>query len=241
LNSLINPKSQRQIKKQLHLILQEADWEKKISTLSDKADLPKKLISPLFSTLYSKSFEIKSRGISCFGIVVPTIAKSNLEDARIIMRRLIWNLNDESGGIGWGSPEAQAEIMANHQQLAKEFYRVFLSYIILRDGPDNYLEYEPLREGVYWGIARLSQARPELIQPYSTLLIQALSLENSPQIYAYLCLAFTNLKTREDDLRPILQKIAKRKDNLTIFWDKSMQTLPLTQLVHKALDQTNSS
>jgi len=37
------------------------------------------------------------------------------------MRRLMWNLNDESGGIGWGNPEAMGEILACHEALANEY------------------------------------------------------------------------------------------------------------------------
>jgi len=52
-----------------------------------------------------------------------------MESARVIMRRLMWSLNDESGGIGWGAPEAMGEIMARHEQLTKEYSAILGSYI----------------------------------------------------------------------------------------------------------------
>ncbi|MEA3417440.1 MAG: hypothetical protein U9R02_15080 [Thermodesulfobacteriota bacterium] len=55
------------------------------------------------------------------GVVVSNLADHDMESARVIMRRLIWNLNDESGGIGWGSPEAMGEIMARNNRLALPF------------------------------------------------------------------------------------------------------------------------
>ena len=80
-----------------------------------------------------------------------------MESARIAMRRFIWNLNDESGGIGWGSPEAMGETMANSKSLADEYAAILVSYI----RPDgNYLEHEDLQAGVLWGIGRLAHARP---------------------------------------------------------------------------------
>ena len=36
------------------------------------------------------------------GAVVAALATEEMESARVVMRRLLWNLNDESGGIGWG-------------------------------------------------------------------------------------------------------------------------------------------
>jgi hypothetical protein len=77
------------------------------------------------------------------------------------MRRMIWNLNDESGGIGWGLPEAMGEALARHEGLAHEYVNILVSYI-MEDG--NFLEHEPLQRGVLWGLARLAQARPELLK-----------------------------------------------------------------------------
>jgi hypothetical protein len=75
-----------------------------------------------------------------------------MEHARIIMRRLMWTLNDESGGIGWGVPEAMAEIMINHKGLFKEYAHILMSYA---EGGGNYLDHEPLKRGVIKAIERL--------------------------------------------------------------------------------------
>ena len=74
---------------------------------------------------------------------------------------MIWNLNDESGGIGWGVPETMGEVMARHQGLAREYVNILVSYI-RADG--NFLEHEPLQQGVLWGLGRLAQTSPELLQ-----------------------------------------------------------------------------
>jgi hypothetical protein len=74
----------------------------------------------------------------------------------------MWNLNDESGGIGWGSPEAMGEITARHGRLANEFASVLISYI---DPEGNFLEHELMQRGSLWGVGRLAHARPLLAQP----------------------------------------------------------------------------
>jgi len=73
----------------------------------------------------------------------------------------MWSLNDESGGIGWGAPEAMGEIIASHEGLAKEYASVLISYV---RGNGNFLEYEPLQRGAVWGIGRVAQVRPHLVQ-----------------------------------------------------------------------------
>jgi hypothetical protein len=102
------------------------------------------------------------------GAVVSNLAKTNLESARIIMRRFMWQLNDESGGIGWGCPEAMGDTMARSKTLADEYGCILISYI----RPDgNFLEHEILQRGVLWGVARLAHSRPELFKGCAHLLI----------------------------------------------------------------------
>ena len=120
-----------------------------------------RVINSLFSFLYSTDEQIRWRAVTAMGAAVARLAKEDMEQARVIMRRLMWNLNDESGGIGWGSPEAMGEILACHEHLANEYAPILISYA-RKDG--NYLELEMLQRGLLWGVARLSQVRPHLVQ-----------------------------------------------------------------------------
>ena len=121
----------------------------------------RRVINPLFSFLYNTDEQIRWRAVTAMGAAVARLADQEMESARIIMRRLMWNLNDESGGIGWGSPEAMGEILACHELLSKEYAPILISYA-RKDG--NYLELEMLQRGLLWGVARLSQVRPHLVQ-----------------------------------------------------------------------------
>ena len=121
---------------------------------------PRQVINALFCFLYSTEEQIKWRAVTAMGAAVARLADVEMEPARIIMRRLMWNLNDESGGIGWGSPEAMGEILACHEALANEYVPILISYA-RKDG--NYLELEMLQRGLLWGVARLSQVRPYLV------------------------------------------------------------------------------
>ena len=102
------------------------------------------------------------------GEVVSRMAKSNLESARTVMRRLLWSLNEESGWIGWGSAEALGEIMARNETLAQEYHNLLISFV--REGNNNYLLYDKLRDEVVLGLRRLSQVHPKLVQEVQHLL-----------------------------------------------------------------------
>jgi hypothetical protein len=96
------------------------------------------------------------------GRVVAAMATEKPEQARIVMRRLMWSLNDESGGIGWGAPEAMGEIMARNKTLAREYRNILVSYT---NPQGNYLEYEPLRQGADWAMDRVRGVYPDFLDP----------------------------------------------------------------------------
>ena len=118
------------------------------------------VINFLLSHLFSTDQEIKWRAVSVLGKIVAQSAARDMESAREVMRRLMWSLNDESGSIGWGAPEAMGEIMAEHEGLANEYTHILLSYI-KEDG--NFLEHHLLQQGVIWGIGRMAQVRPDFV------------------------------------------------------------------------------
>jgi hypothetical protein len=121
----------------------------------------RKVVNPLFSLLLSTDSKTKWSAVTALGAVIANLAHQDMEPARVMMRRLMWQLNDESGGIGWGCPETMGEVMACHEGLAQEYARVLASYV-MEDG--NFLEYEPLQEGAVWGIGRVAQVRPHMVQ-----------------------------------------------------------------------------
>jgi len=137
---------------------------------------PRKLINPLFSFLYSGDPQIKWAAVKAMGQVVSTLADLDIEAARVVMRRLMWNLNDESGGIGWGSPEAMGEILACHEGLAREYAHIMISYM-KEDG--NYLELELLQRGLLWGIARAFSRRPGVFKEAAPLVMPYLQSQDA--------------------------------------------------------------
>jgi hypothetical protein len=122
---------------------------------------PARLLNPLFSALCSTRERVRWNSVQVFGRLVPLLADTDLESARVVMRRFLWSLNDESGGIGWGAPEAMAEILCHSGVLRHEYLHMLLSYMtedgeeLFQDG--NYLELPLLQRGLLWGIGRLAE------------------------------------------------------------------------------------
>jgi len=144
-----------ELKRTAGALLRAEDFEGRLAAWTR---LPaRRVVRPLLSFLCSPEEIVKWRAVRALGVVVSRLAEEDMESARVVVRTLMWSLAEESGGMGWGAPEAMGEIMARHQGLAAEYRHVLLSYA-REDG--NRLDNDLLLRGVLWGLGRLAQARP---------------------------------------------------------------------------------
>ncbi len=194
---------------------------------------PKSTVTPLISAIYSQDRVTRWNAISVLGRVMANIADQDMEHARSIMRRLIWSLNDESGGIGWGAPETMAEAMVHHQGLYDEYARILLSYI-REDG--NYLEYPPLRRGALWGLGRLGHARPGLLREINSRRWLLPCLDDAdPESRGLAAWALGALGTRQDI--PRLERLEGQEDRIAIFMDGEEKTISVGDAAENAIGE----
>ena len=113
---------------------------------------------------------LRWRAVKALGLVSYQLFQENPEKTRRILRQLLWNLNEESGGIGWGMPEAMGEILASNPQLIVEYGCLLISYLTEEE---CFLENEVLQKGVIWAIGRVKDFSPDLIAKVIPFLISA--------------------------------------------------------------------
>ena len=145
----------RKTKKQVGEILALGSRSQALARLAQIPDA--QLTGHLFSYFYNMDELIKFRSVTAMGELAPRIAQNSMEKARILLRRIMWNLNDESGGIGWGAPEAMGEILSKSPALAREFKSILFSYL---DHRGNHIEHDILQRGVLWGIGTYLRTAP---------------------------------------------------------------------------------
>jgi hypothetical protein len=219
--------SGRSLKNKILKQLKKKDFEKSLEEICQLP--PRQVVNPLFSFLYSGDENIKWRSITALGKVVSHLAERDLESARIVIRRLMWNLNDESGGIGWGSPEAMGEIMARNPDLAQEFSNILVSYI----RPDgNFLEHEILQRGVLWGLGRLAYARPHLVEEAATLLRPYLQSKD-PTLRGLAVWTAGALPT--ESTISLIENLLNDKEKVKIYLDGYLVECSIYQLAKEAL------
>ena len=217
----------RSVKKQLFDLLNQGDSDKALAEMGRLP--PRQIINPLLSFIQSGNEKVKWGSVKAIGHVVGQLADRDLEAARVIMRRLMWTLNDESGGIGWGSPEAMGEITAIHRGLAQEYAHILISYA-RQDG--NYLEHEGLQRGLLWGIGRLSEKRPELVREAAVFLLPY--LESRDGVIRGLAARIMGL-LQVKDAQPALRKLAEDESLLVLMVENHLTTIRVKALAEEAL------
>jgi hypothetical protein len=222
--------SSRQLKKIIRKLLLQQNIE---SGLAEIGRMPgRKAINPLFSFLCSLDELLKWRAVTAMGEVVDRLADTDMESARVIMRRYMWQLNDESGGIGWGCPEAMGETMARNENLAQEFWCILISYI----QPDgNYLEHEGLQRGVLWGVGRLAHARPLLLKTSVDYLYPYMQTDDP---YLRGLAAWASGALRNKNTEAILKRLTQDGAKLDLFLDGQLKRYSVGELATEALTTT---
>ena len=217
----------RKLKQTLREFLIKSDFGESLDAIRR---MPlRRVISPLLSFFYAADERLRWRAITAFGVAVSDLAGEDIEAARVVMRRLMWHLNDESGGIGWGSPEAMGEIMARHKKLADEYSRILTSYI--REN-GNFIENEILQRGVLWGIGRLAHVRPELLADAAPLLGPYLTSKDAivRGLAAYTAGSLPNERTS-----PLLQNLTDDTAEISLFLDGRFARYSVGRLAKDAL------
>ena len=192
---------------------------------------PRHAVSPLIAGLFHTDGNIKWHAVSALGVVVAALAEREIENARIIIRRLMWSLNAESGSIGWGAPEALAEIMALHEGLADEYANILVAYM-RKDG--CYLELPALQRGLMWGVSRLAEVRPDLLEKWGApaYLLPYLDSEDQ-EVRGLAARALGMLKTREAKER--LADLRKDTAELLLYRNGKLETVTVGKLASEAL------
>ena len=217
-------------KRRITKLLESPDIE---AVIQELRQLPvSRVINPLIGALCSSNETVRWHAITALGPIMSDLADSDMEAARVVMRRFMWSLNDESGGIGWGAPEAMAEIMAGHDRLALEYGHMLVAYM-RKDG--FYLELPQLQQGLMWGLARFAMVRPDLLKAKEvvTYLLPYLnSLDSTVRGLAAWALGLLQAK----GAIPALEKLINDPAQVKIFLNHTFTFDTVGGLAHKALE-----
>ena len=143
-------------------------------------------------TLMSLTFDgealIRWRAIEVMGPVAADQAAIDPERVREFLRRLLWLMNDESGGVSWHSPEMIGEVLVNVPSLIKEYAPLLPSF----------LHEEPFERGTHLALWRVARIKPDAFEHATEQLGQSL-IDPDPAIRAFAARAVLEIDPSQGD------------------------------------------
>lgn len=153
-------------------LLESSEW---IAARCSLNTLPaSSLANALPAFLCSAEDRVRWRAVQAMGDALCRLARVDMEAARRVLRRLLWSLNDESGGIGWGAAEAMGEAAARHEGIAREFGPIIMA-LLREDG--YHIQFAPvaMQRAALWSVCRASGIYPQFLSDQAGFLLEYLN------------------------------------------------------------------
>ena len=181
-----------------------------------------RLLSMLISLTYDRKSIISYRAIEAFGIVSKEIAKTKPELVRNAVGRLLWMIRDESGGIGWSSPEMLGEIVRNNPELFSDVAPVIMSF----------LDEEMLASGVLIAAGRIGEVNPELVAHAIPLILSYLH-NPEPLLRGIAAWALGRMRVLEAESE--LEKLKNDDSRIAIYEEGELKEKTIGQIAEEAI------
>ncbi len=221
--------TQLEMKQTLLVALEANDFE----TVRTLALQSRKVLSVLVRLAYDKTSLTGWRAIKAIGHVASLYVRNNYDFLRDTIRKLLWSLSDESGGIGWSAPEILGEIVcADPKKLADIIPLIAEVYSV---------EEKVFRPGVLYALKRIGETCPESIEPFQEIVLSGLS-EKDPlaRVYALELLAMLRNKLDSAVLGKARQQVAglgQDRAEVWIYKDDGFVGLEVGELASSVIKQ----
>jgi HEAT repeat protein len=150
------------------------------------------------------------------------VAGAHPQQVRKLIGRLLYLLNEDSGSFGWGAAAALGEIGRQQISLVAEIIPMFYGF----------LEEEFSRVPMLWGLGRLGEAHPELLEEMIPLVASFLG-HKDPQVRGLA--AWFLGKVRHQEAAAGLKDLLSDKSPIQIYEHGELQRTTVAQTARKAL------
>lgn len=136
-------------KRELDKLIEEGNPDALLDAVRDPAR-SSKLLRRITAGLCSAEPGQKWRAVSAMGVVA---GEAGLASEKVAerLRRFLWALNDESGDVPYGVPEALGEILAVRPELGSQYTAILVSFLV----QEELVQTGPILAGVIWALGRV--------------------------------------------------------------------------------------
>lgn len=151
------------------------------------------------------------------------------EKVREFIRNLFWSMNEESGGIGWSSPQTIAETLVNIPEILDPYGSMMIAHSI---------EEPPFMKGGLWGIGRLGKTISDAVDFFQDKILAAFQSDNVETLgLAAWALGEVGFKPA----LPFLGNLLERKEPVRIYVKGNFFEKPLGQWAEEAINKISQA
>jgi hypothetical protein len=147
------------------------------------------------------------------------------EKVRDFIRNLFWSMTDESGGIGWSSPQTISETIVNIPEILDPYGSMMIAYSI---------EEAPLMKGGLWGIGRLGKMIADSMDFFQEKIL-AVFQNDDPEVLGLAAWAMGEVGFKPS--LSLLEKLRKRNEPVRIYINGDFSEKPLGQWAEEAANK----
>jgi len=204
--------------------IRKALEEENYSALEDASGGGRSIFRPLISLSYDKESVLCWRAIEAIGRVTGQLTKSNGEETRNLVQRLLWMMRDESGNNVGSAPEILGEIVRNSPDQFSDIAPIIASFH----------DEEGLRRGVFRALMRISEIRPDLCLTSSFLVREYITCaDGAVRAYAVLLAGSLGLKASV----PLIEGLLKDACLVTIYGEGKLQQVTVSEIAEATLNE----
>lgn len=151
------------------------------------------------------------------------------EKVRDFIRNLFWSMSDESGGIGWSSPQTIAETIVNIPEILDPYGSMMIAYSI---------EEPPLMKGGLWGIGRMGKMISNSMEFFQKKILAVFQTEDTE------ILGLASWAMGEVVFKPslsYLDNLRERNETVRIYIAGDFNEKPLGQWAEEAVNKITKS
>jgi hypothetical protein len=210
------------VKKQVRELLQKKDY----GHLVDLCEIDTRCWKALRFCLYDIDETIRWSAIEAAAKLMKRWWQLNQhEKVRKFIRNLFWSMTDESGGIGWSSPQTIAETIVNIPEILDPYGSMMIAYSI---------EEPPLMKGGLWGIGRLGKMIADALDFFQDK-VPAVFQSADTETLGLAAWAMGEVGFKP--ALPFLEKILERKETVRIYVEGDFLEKPLGQWAEEAINK----
>ncbi len=190
----------------------EADDYERVLTLAQQS---RKVLSALVRLAYDKETLVGWRAITAIGKVASVFVNSNYDFLRETIRKLLWSLSDESGGIGWSAPEILGEIVSADPEKMSDIIPLITEAF--------YIEEKVFRAGVLYALKRIAEKNPGSVASFQQIILDGLCCQDpAARLYALDLAGLLNDRIQaenRDRIRGAIEKLTRDNAEVWIYRD----------------------